>query len=226
MTGLLGTFLSTTFNATEAMIIIIISAAYLSADPAVHREGFVRLFPPQYHEWAGETLEDIGRALRYWLLGQFIQMAIVGVLSGLTARVIGLPAPWALGLIAALAESIPFIGPILAAIPAPLVAVTRGESAVLWTLAAYLLIHQVEGNLIVPLIQRRMIFIPPALVLLGIAAMGALAGVMGFRARDADCRRQFRFCAEGLCAGCAEGAGQPARRTDVLISVLQNVFVI
>jgi predicted PurR-regulated permease PerM len=83
-------------------------------------------------------------------------------------------------LIVALAEFILCIGPILAAIPALLVAVTHGESAVLLTFAAFLLIHQVEGNLVAPLIQRRMIFIPPALVLLGIAAIGALAGVTGW----------------------------------------------
>jgi hypothetical protein len=63
--------------------------------------------------------------------------------------------PWAPGLIVALAEFIPCIGPILAAIPALLVAVTHGESAVLLTFAAFLLIPQVEGNLVAPLIQRR-----------------------------------------------------------------------
>jgi predicted PurR-regulated permease PerM len=82
-------------------------------------------------------------------------------------------------LIVALAEFILCIGRILAAIPALLVAVIHGESAVLLTFAAFLLIHQFEGNLVAPLIQRRMVFIPPALVLLGIAAIGALAGVMG-----------------------------------------------
>ena len=50
----------------------------------------------------------------------------------------------------------------------------------IWTIAAYLVIHQVEGNLIVPLVQRRMIYIPPALMLLGIAASGALLGLIGF----------------------------------------------
>jgi predicted PurR-regulated permease PerM len=68
----------------------------------------------------------------------------------------------------------------LAAIPAILVAVTKGPELVAWTLAAYILIHQAEGNLIMPLIQRRMIYIPPALMLLGITGSGALAGLLGF----------------------------------------------
>ena len=59
-------------------------------------------------------------------------------------------------------------------------AVTGGFDQVIWTLAAYILIHQVEGNLIMPQIQKRMVYIPPALMLLGIAATGALAGLLGF----------------------------------------------
>ena len=77
----------------------------------------------------------------------------------------------ALGLIAGVAEFVPYLGPVIAAIPALLVATTQGPSALAWTAVAYLLIHQVEGNVIAPLIQRRMIFIPPAVMLLGIVTI-------------------------------------------------------
>ena len=107
-------------------------------------------------------------------------MALIGALSALAVRLIGLPSPRALGLIATVTELVPYLGPVLAAIPALLVAVTKGPELVVWTLAAYLLIHQAEGNLIMPLIQRRMISIPPALMLIGIAGIGALAGLLGF----------------------------------------------
>ena len=109
-----------------------------------------------------------------------MQMVIIGLLSTLAVWLIGLPSPWALGLIAGVAEFVPYIGPILAAIPALLVALTQGQGNVIWTLGAYLAIYQVEGNLVVPLVQQRMIYIPPALMLLGIAAIGALAGIVGF----------------------------------------------
>jgi len=59
------------------------------------------------------------------------------------------------------------------------VAVTGGFDQVIWTLAAYILIHQVEGNLIMPQIQKRMVYIPPALMLLGIAAMGCDSTLCG-----------------------------------------------
>jgi predicted PurR-regulated permease PerM len=115
-------------------------------------------------------------ALRLWLLGQLIEMAIIGVLSGFSVWLIGLPSPIALGVIAGVAEFVPYLGPILAAIPALLVAVTINLQAVLWTLLAYILIHQAEGHLIMPLIQRRMVHIPPALMLMNIVALSLLFG--------------------------------------------------
>jgi predicted PurR-regulated permease PerM len=80
-------------------------------------------------------------------------MILIGVLSGLAAWIIGLPSAIALGLIAFAAEFVPYLGPIIAAVPAVLVAATIDTRAMLWTIAAYLIIHQIEGNLFTPLIQ-------------------------------------------------------------------------
>ena len=85
----------------------------------------------------------------------------------------------ALGLIGFVAEFIPCVKPILAAVPALLVAFTQGPDLALWTLAGYLAIHQVEGNVVSPLIQRRIIVIPPALMPIGIASVGSLFGYVG-----------------------------------------------
>ncbi len=180
VTGLFGTVVTTLLTALEAVIVIVMSAAYLAAEPALYHAGVVRLFGPSQEKWADETLVDVARALRYWLLGQFIQMALIGGLTTLAVWLIGLPSPLALGVIATLTEFVPYLGPIIAAIPALLVAVTGGFHQVIWTLLAYILIHQVEGNLIMPQIQKRMVYIPPAVMLLGIAGMGALAGLLGF----------------------------------------------
>lgn len=180
LTSVLETAMSVLVNALKALIVIVISGGYLAADPESYRDGAVRLFPQRRQRWARETLDAIGQSLRFWLLGQLIEMGVIGVLSGCAAFMIGLPSPIALGLIAGVAEFTPYLGPLVAAVPALLVALTRGPSETLWTLAAYLLIHQIEGNLVMPLIQRRMIRTPPAVMLLGIAAMGALAGLIGY----------------------------------------------
>lgn len=162
----------------EAVIITIIAGIYLAIQPSLYRAGLVKLFPRRWRENAGETVDDIGNALRLWLLGQLIQMLLIGMLSAFAAWLIGLPSPLALGLIAAIAEFVPYIGPIVAAVPALLVAATKTLDAVLWTAAAYIIIHQVEGTLIVPLLQRRMVSIPPAIVLLSIITISFVFGTV------------------------------------------------
>ncbi len=105
-----------------------------------------------------------------------MEMVVIGALSTFAVWIIGVPAPLALGLIAGVGEFITYLGPLLAAIPAVLVAVTKSPEAPLWTAVAYLLIHQIEGSLIAPLIQRRMVMIPPAVILLGIVSITYLFG--------------------------------------------------
>ena len=110
------------------------------------------------------------------LLGQLIEMVLIGALSMIAVWMIGVPSPLALGLIAGIGEFIPYVGPLLAAIPALLVALTKSPEATLWTAVAYLIIHQIEGNIVAPLIQHRMVSIPPAVMLLGIVAITYLFG--------------------------------------------------
>ena len=167
---------STTF--IEGVVIMMICGAYMAAQPDLYRKGLIWLFPPRHHARAAEIFDGIAEALRLWLLGQLIEMFVIGVLSALVVWMIGVPAPLALGLIAGIGEFIPYLGPFLAAIPAILVALTQNPTMAFWTAFAYLVIHQIEGNLVAPLIQRRMVSIPPAVMLLGIAAISYLFGAI------------------------------------------------
>ncbi len=81
-------------------------------------------------------------------------------------------------LIAGIDEFIPYLGSILAAIPAILAALTKSPELAPWTLAVYLVVHQIEGQIVAPMIQRRMVSIPPAVMLLGIAALTYLFGTI------------------------------------------------
>jgi predicted PurR-regulated permease PerM len=158
------------------IVVMVFTGVYLAAQPSLYRRGLGMLFPLRWRVNANQTINYIAGALRLWLLGQLIEMVIIGVLSGFAVWLIGLPSHIALGVIAGVAEFVPYLGPILAAIPALLVAITVNLQAVLWTLLAYVLIHQAEGHLIMPLIQRRMVYIPPALMLLSIVTISFLFG--------------------------------------------------
>lgn len=179
LTDFAGSFVKLSAHLTEATIFTIAAGVYLALQPAMYRRGVCQLFPAAQHLAVEQTIEDVGRALRLWLLGQAIQMCLIGAITTGAAWLIGLPSPFALGAIAGLAEFIPYLGPILSAIPAVLVAMTSGFYPALWTVIAYIIIHQIEGNLIVPLVQRRMVFVPPAVLLLSIVVVTEVFGMMG-----------------------------------------------
>jgi predicted PurR-regulated permease PerM len=156
----------------------IVAGVFFAAQPQLYLAGLIQLFPPRLHGQASETVEHVAAALRLWLLGQLCQMALIGVLSTLAVWLIGLPSPFALGLIAGLAEFIPYLGPVIAAVPAVLVAANQSPHSIVWVIVAYTLIHQAEGHVIMPFIQRYMVFIPPAVILLAIVAIGMLFGAV------------------------------------------------
>jgi predicted PurR-regulated permease PerM len=176
VTSVLSGFLRLSTSFIEALIIVMISGIYLAAQPRLYRNGLIWLFPHPRHARVAGIIDGIGEALRLWLIGQLIQMVVIGALVMVAVWIIGVPSPLALGLIAGVGEFIPYLGPILAAIPAVLVALTKSPEIALWTLFAYLIIHQIEGQVLAPLVQRRMVSIPPAVMLLGIAALTYLFG--------------------------------------------------
>lgn len=166
-------------NGLGGLIVIVAGGIYFAAQPELYRRGALLLVPRASRDEAAEIMDKTVRALKLWLVGQFAIMVLVGTLTGLGAWVIGLPSPIALGIIAGLLEFIPFVGPILTAVPALLLALAIGPETALWTLLLLLVIQQSEGNVITPLVQREVVTLPPALTLFALIAMGLLLGPLG-----------------------------------------------
>jgi predicted PurR-regulated permease PerM len=160
-------------------VLVVIAGLYIAASPRIYRTGLVKLFPPSQHERVEGSLEAVGRALKLWLVSQLIAMTCVAVLTGVSLWLIGVPYYFALGLIAGLVDFIPFIGPIIGAVPAILIAFTVDGNTVLWTIVAFIVIQQIEGNVIFPIVERRVVAVPPALALFAIVAAGAIFGTLG-----------------------------------------------
>lgn len=184
-------------EAIEALVVLVVSALYLAAEPRLYRTGVIKLFKPELQVWAGERIDTLGQTMKLWLYGQLLTMLLVGVLSGLATWIIGVPGPLALGLISFITEAIPYLGPFLGGIPAVLVATTKGFDASLYTAIAFLLVHVIEGYLFAPLIQRSFVSIPPAVMLLGITSPPISPNRMVSEARQAALRLQ-RLTAEIL----------------------------
>lgn len=161
------------------IVLVIFIGVFLTYRPATYERAVVLLVPERRRARAREVLRAVGRALRRWLLAQFLAMIAVGLLTTLGLMLLGMPLAPVLGLLAAVLEFIPFFGPILAAVPAILLAFVEGPSQALYVALFYLVIQQLEGNLITPLAQKREASLPPVITLTAVVAFGILFGPLG-----------------------------------------------
>jgi predicted PurR-regulated permease PerM len=160
-------------------LVVLVAGVYMAVQPAWYRSGALKLLPPRRREVVNAAIGQSGDALRLWLKGQLVSMVVVGVLTGLGLWLIGVPSAAALGLLAGVLEFIPLAGPVLAAIPALLLAMTVGVPTTLWAGGLMLLIQQLEGNVIQPLVQRYAVQLPPALFLFALLGFAAMFGAFG-----------------------------------------------
>lgn len=179
MLGQIGALLTSVFGAFAYALLVIAGGIYFAAQPQLYRTGVLYLFPKKKRPLMGEALNDTGRAIKLWLLGTLVSMGLIGVLTGFGLWLIGVPSPVALGLLAGLLEFVPIIGPIAAAIPAILIALTQSPELALWTLGLFVVIQQVEGNVVQPMVQKYAVDLPPALLLFSVVAGGYLFGIVG-----------------------------------------------
>ncbi len=167
------------WDAAAKLVFVMFLAIFLALGPRKYRDGTVLLFPRARQGRAREVMNALGATLQGWLLGQLGAMVIVGALTTLGLWAIGVPLALILGLIAGLLEFIPIAGPFLAFIPAALLALSQDMNTLLWVIALYVVIQQLEGNIIVPLLQRRTVDLPPALTISAIFVFGAAFGALG-----------------------------------------------
>lgn len=177
--GSIGQVLMSVGDSFTNLVLVVFGGIFIALNPGIYRTGLIKLIPPSARSNAATALDDSRNALRLWLKGRLLAMALVGVLTGAGLWLIGIPSWLALGLLATLLEFIPFFGPIIAAVPAVLLAllVSPGDAALVVVL--FLVVQQLEGNVISPLIQHRAVELPPALLLFALLAFGLLFGLVG-----------------------------------------------
>ena len=170
---------SSTLAALGGLFLITFVAIFIAADPDLYHRGLMHLFPHRMRAKAGEVLTGLAATLRRWLATQLVSMTVVGVVTTIVLLLLDVKAPFALGLIAGLLEFIPYVGPILSALPGIAMALLDSPEKALWVALAYTAIQQLEGAAIQPLLMQKGLELPPVLTLLGQAAMSLAFGFMG-----------------------------------------------
>lgn len=170
---------SGTLDALVSVGLSLVIGFYIAIQPKLYAGGIVRLVPHRRRDRARQVLHALGRALRWWLVGRIISMTAIGVLTAVGLVLIDMPLALGLGFVAGLFSFVPFIGPILSAVPAVLIAVVQGPWLIVYVLIVYGTVQFIEGNIITPVTQERVVALPPAVLLVSQVAMTGLFGITG-----------------------------------------------
>ncbi|HXO27964.1 MAG TPA: AI-2E family transporter [Thermoanaerobaculia bacterium] len=172
-------FLSSTLEVLVGLLLITFVAIYFSVDPEVYRRGLLHLVPHPSRQRVDEVITAIGVTLRRFLSTQLIAMVVIGSMVSITLALLGVEAALSLGIIAGVLEFIPTIGPILSALPAIAMGFLVSPEKALEVAIAFTLVELVEGHVLIPMLMKRGMNLPPLITILSQAMMGVVFGFLG-----------------------------------------------
>jgi predicted PurR-regulated permease PerM len=159
--------------------IVLFIGVYLALDPEPYRRGLLRLLPKERRARTTEVLAIVGVALQRWLWSRLVAMVIVASATALGLWLLDVPLALTLGLLSGVLTFVPYLGAIVSAVPALLIALAQGWVQVLDVVLLYVGVHVVEGYLVTPLIEQQAVWLPPALSIAAQVILFTLAGVWG-----------------------------------------------
>jgi predicted PurR-regulated permease PerM len=151
-----------------------------AANPGLYRDGLIGLVPLPHRERTAELLDALALTLRSFLIGQGITMLIIGVSTTVVLMAFGIPVAIVVGILVGLLGFIPYLGPIIGAVPVAAVAALQGIDTLLWVMVAYTAVQLLEGYVAVPIVQKRLVYLPPVFTIIAQILLGVVLGLLGF----------------------------------------------
>jgi len=164
---------------TGAIVAVLFLALYMSLDPDPLVSGVLRLVPQENRGRARELIQSIEARLRGWMIGTAIVALFVGGGGALGLWLLGVPLPVTFGLIAGILNIVPYVGSIMGALLPALLALTISPVKALLVVALFVVLNQVEGNLLRPLVMGHAVHLHPAMMLISLLVLGSLLGLVG-----------------------------------------------
>jgi predicted PurR-regulated permease PerM len=159
--------------------VVFISTIYLVIRPEPWVNGFVSLFPAGWRQRTREVLQALYQTVQRWFLGQLAAMTFIAVFWAISLSLIGVPFALLIGIFSGLISFIPYLGALISIVIPVLLALISDPFSVVWVILAFVIIQQIEGNLLQPIIMSRAVDLHPALVVFAILVMGTLFGLIG-----------------------------------------------
>jgi predicted PurR-regulated permease PerM len=172
-------FFATGFGVLGDIYIILFLGIFFTANPSLYKDGILLLVPEEKKEVGKHIMDRISLSLKGWLKGMLLSMLLITILIIIGLSIIGVPIALALALITGILEIVPNFGPLIAMIPGVLLAFTMGTNIAIIVALLYIVSQTIVANIVTPLIQKRMINLPPALTLISQLVMGVVSGALG-----------------------------------------------
>jgi predicted PurR-regulated permease PerM len=172
-------FFSGTFGVLGDLYIVIILTLFFTSDPRLYVNGILKMVPARSRKDADELLDRLAWTLGKWLKGMLVAMLFVAVLTAIGLFALSIRTALVLALLAGLLNFIPNFGPLIAAVPALLIASLEGPTIVLIVFALYVVTQVVESTVVQPQLQKKLIHMPPALIIIAQLTMGVFSGALG-----------------------------------------------
>jgi predicted PurR-regulated permease PerM len=162
-----------------AIIVVLLTVLYTAVHPQPLADGLIRMAPPSRRDQAAHILERLRVAYVGWLRGLAVGMLVLGGITYLGLQIVGLGFAAFFAIFTAVAMIIPYFGALLSSIPPVLYALTFSPGKALVVAAIYVIAHQLESNVIQPLVVARTVELHPAVVAIGVVAVDRLLGFVG-----------------------------------------------
>ena len=178
-TGYIFPVLHSTIEVAAGIVIVFFMAIYIGADPKLYRGGIISLIPHRSRVRGEQVVEAITLALRRWLVTQLIAMLVMGVVATAVLSALQVRAALPLGILSGLLQFVPMAGPLISAIPAIAMGFVDSPEKAAAVMVAFYVIHFLESHVLIPLLMKEGVNLPPVLTVLTQAGMALAFGVMG-----------------------------------------------
>ncbi|MBU1935603.1 AI-2E family transporter [Patescibacteria group bacterium] len=164
------------FNGIFNMLLVLILTFFMVVSSKHTNNFFHSLFPRKYSSYISEKIKQVSLRIGEWIRGQVLLALVMGLLSFLIFKLIGLNYALTLGMLSAIAEFIPYLGPLITFVSASLIALNQDPVMMLWLIPAYAILQFLEGNILIPLIVGRSVGLNPIVILFALFS-GATIGL-------------------------------------------------
>lgn len=167
------------FGGIVSFFVVLVVTFYLTVEEGEIKKTLSFILPDKYGHFTTQLINKVQRKIGDWLKGQLVLSLIIGLMVYLGLLILGVNYALILALVAAIGEFVPYLGPVLAAIPAIFLAFAQSPMKALFVLILYLIIQQIENHILVPKVMQKAVGLNPIISIVAMLIGAKIAGIVG-----------------------------------------------